>query len=64
MLKYNRSKEEQKGWEREMLLKSKVTSYGLVELRQEGGEYRLYVNGTLKKYSKDPDTMMREFDRA
>ena len=47
-----------------MPLKSKVTSYGLVELRQEGGEYRLYVNGTLKKYSEDLDTMMREFERA
>jgi len=47
-----------------MLLKSKMTSYGLVELRQEGGEYRLYVNGVMKKYSKDRDTMIREFDRA
>ena len=47
-----------------MTLKSKVTSYGLVELTQEYGEYYLYINGVMKKYSKDLEHMLREFDRA
>ena len=47
-----------------MTLMHKTTSYGYVELKKEWGEYRLYVNGVLKKYSKDYNTMVREFNRA
>lgn len=47
-----------------MVLKSKTTSYGLVELKEEYGEYRLYVNGTLKSYSSDLSFMIREFEKA
>lgn len=47
-----------------MTLKSKVTSLGLVEVRDLGGcRYGLYVAGTLKMQSSDLDFIMREFDR-
>ena len=47
-----------------MVIKRKVASCGLVELRQEHGEYVLYVDGKVKSYSKDLDFMIREFDRT
>ena len=47
----------------EKRLKSKSTSFGLVEVVQCGSDYRLYVAGELKCYSSDLDYIMREFDR-
>ena len=44
------------------LLKSKTTSYGLVELRQEGTMYVLYLNGSIRSQSADLNFMIREFD--
>ncbi len=46
-----------------MVIKQKVASCGLVELKQERGQYVLYVDGKVKSYSKDLDTMVKEFDR-
>ena len=47
-----------------MTLKSKVTSLGLIEVRELGGcRYGLYVAGTLKMQSSDLDFIMREFDK-
>jgi len=46
-----------------MTLKSKKGPYGLVELRQEGSMYVLYVAGSIKGQSSDLNFMMREFDR-
>ena len=43
-------------------LKSKSVSYGLVELRQEGYMYCIYVNGELKEYSQNLDFLMRLFE--
>lgn len=46
-----------------MYIKSKMTSYGLVEIRQESGDYVLYVNGTVEAHSSSLDFIMREFDK-
>ncbi len=47
-----------------MLLKSKSTSNGLIELRQgSDGWYQLYVNGSLKEQSPDLSYIMNEYDR-
>lgn len=45
-------------------LKSKVTSAGLVEVRQtSSGWYALYVGGVLKEQSADLNFILREYDR-
>lgn len=46
-----------------MTLKSKKGSYGLVEIRQEGSDYVLYVGGTIKEISKDLNYILRQYDR-
>ena len=48
-----------------MLIKSKHTSYGLIEVREAciAGWYALYVNGELKKQSPDLDYILGEYDR-
>ena len=43
--------------------KAKTTSYGLVEVRQEGTMYVLYVNGSISMQSADLNYILREFDR-
>lgn len=48
------------------VLKSKVVSYGLVELRDHGHSgprYGIYVNGQLKEISDDLSFMMETFER-
>ncbi len=50
----------------ETVIKSKVVSYGLVELRDAGAtspRYRIYVAGQLKEYSDDLDGIMKFFER-
>ena len=47
-----------------MTLKSKHTSYGLVEVRQESnGWYSLYVGGEMKEQSADLNYIMQQYDR-
>ena len=46
-----------------MSIVRKPTSCGLAEIRQERGQYVLYVNGRVKCYSTDFETVMREYDR-
>lgn len=48
------------------VLKSKIVSYGLVELRDHGASsprYGIYVNGVLKEYSENLSFMIETFDR-
>jgi hypothetical protein len=50
----------------ESVIKCKMLSYGLVEVRDAGAtspRYRLYVAGQLKSYSDDLYTILAEFDR-
>ena len=51
--------------ERKMLIKSKRTSNGLIEVREAStaGWYALYVNGHLKEQSASLDYILREYDR-
>jgi len=44
-----------------MVLKSKKSSYGYIELRQESIGYCLYINGSMKSYSSDLAFMEREY---
>ena len=45
-------------------IKSKMTSYGLVEIRQDSsGWYVLYVNGAVQAQSADLNYILREFDK-
>ena len=47
-------------------IKSKMESYGLVEVRDGGAKsprYSLYVAGQLKEVSDDLNTILRCFDR-
>ena len=48
-----------------MVIKSKRTSYGLIEVRESGvlGWYALYINGELKAQSADKGFILREYDR-
>lgn len=48
-----------------MVLKSKRTSYGLIEVRDSSiaGWYALYINGQLKEQSADLNFIMRQYDR-
>lgn len=48
-----------------MLLKSKRTRYGLIEVRDSSmaGWYALYINGELKQQSQSLDYILREYDR-
>ncbi len=45
-----------------MTLKGKRTSYGLVEIRQEGCSYCIYVNDVLKESSYDLDYILGRYD--
>ena len=47
------------------LLKSKRTSYGLIEIRDASafGWYALYINGDLKEQSTDLDYILRQYDK-
>ena len=47
------------------LLKSKRTSYGLIEIRDAStlGWYALYINGVLKEQSADLDYIQRQYDK-
>ena len=50
----------------ETVIKSKVVSYGLVELRDAGAtspRYRIYVAGQLKEYSDDLNGIMWFFEQ-
>ena len=46
-------------------LKSKRTSYGLIEIRDSSilGWYALYINGELKEQSADLGYIQRQFDK-
>ncbi len=47
-----------------MVLKSKITGYGLVEVREmSGGWYGLYIENTLKEHSPDLNYIMQQYDR-
>lgn len=55
-----------KDWDMETTIKSKMLSYGLVEVRDAGAKsprYRLYVAGQLKSYSDSLSTILSEFDK-
>ena len=41
----------------------KYTKYGVVELKYKDGKYWLYVNGAVKSYSSDFNTMLREYEK-
>jgi len=45
-----------------MIIKSKMTSWGLVELKEEGGWYCLYIDGVNKKNSKDLTEMLNDYE--
>lgn len=45
-----------------MRLASKSTRYGLVEVKQEGSSYALYVAGELKYSSADLNFIMSKYD--
>ena len=48
-----------------MVLKSKRTGYGLIEIRDSSisGWYALYINGELKEQSADLSYIQRQDDR-
>ncbi len=48
-----------------MVLKSKRTGYGLIEIRDSSisGWYALYINGELKEQSADLSYIQRQYDR-
>ncbi len=48
-----------------MILKSKRTGYGLIEVREAStaGWYALYINGELKKQSADLNYILSEYDK-
>lgn len=48
-----------------MVLKSKRTGYGLIEIRNSSvsGWYALYINGELKEQSADLGYIQRQYDR-
>ena len=46
-----------------MTLKGKRTSYGLVEIREKGSSYGIYVNGVLKESSSDLNYILKRFDK-
>ncbi len=47
------------------VIKSKRTSYGLIEVRESGvlGWYALYINGELKEQSADKDYILKQYDK-
>lgn len=49
----------------EKVIKSKRTSYGLIEVRESGvlGWYALYINGELKEQSADKDYILKQYDK-
>lgn len=48
-----------------MVLKSKQTGYGLIEIREAStaGWYALYINGSLKQQSKDLYYIQSQYDK-
>lgn len=48
-----------------MVIKSKRTSLGYIEVRESGvlGWYALFVNGQLKEQSADLNYILRQFDK-
>jgi len=44
-------------------LKGKRTRYGLVEIREHGSSYCIYVNGVLKESSSDLNYILQRFDK-
>ena len=47
-----------------MTLKSKMTGYGYVEIREvSGGWYGLYINNDFKEQSADLSYIERQYDR-
>ena len=40
----------------------KNTCYGLVEVKQQGSDYVLYVGGSIKAISKDLSYIMSKYD--
>jgi hypothetical protein len=48
-----------------MVLKSKRTGYGLIEVREAStaGWYALYINNVLKEQSADLNYILREYDK-
>lgn len=48
-----------------MVLKSKRTSYGLIEIRDAStaGWYALYINGELKEQSAELNYIQREYEK-
>lgn len=47
----------------ENVLQSKHTNNGVIEIRQYGSDYRLYVNGSLQAYSSDFSTIKQKYDQ-
>lgn len=45
-----------------MTVKGKMSRYGLVEIREVGSNYGLFVNGELKERSSDLNYLLRRFD--
>ncbi len=45
-----------------MTLKGKRTSYGLVEIRQEGSSYSIYLNDVLRETSSNLTYILQRFD--
>ena len=47
----------------ENVIQSKHTSNGVIEIRQSGSDYCLYVNGSLQAYSSDFGTIKQKYDQ-
>lgn len=45
------------------ILKAKTVSYGLVEVRQSGSLYSIWVNGQIKEVSSDLTFILQTFER-
>ncbi len=45
-----------------MTLKGKRTKHGLVEIKEKGSSYCLYINGELKESSSDLNYILRRYD--
>ena len=48
-----------------MVIKSKRTSYGLIEVRTSSvlGWYCLYINGEIKEHSADKAFILKQYDK-
>ena len=47
----------------EFIIKSKLVSYGLIEMCQNGSQYYIKVNGNIKEFSSDINTISKFFDK-